>query len=61
MLDELKGVGKFIELEVLSEKEDKQKMLSELEDFIDEFECKNLECKQMPYRDIAKKYEESKA
>ena len=61
MLDELKGIGKFIELEVLSEKEDKKKMLSELEDFIDEFECRNLERKQMPYRDIAKKYEESKA
>ena len=61
MLDELKDVGKFIELEVLSEKADKQKMLSELEDFIDEFECRNLERKQMPYRDIAKKYEESKA
>lgn len=61
MLDELKGIGKFIELEVLSEKEDKQKMLSELENFIDEFECRNLEGKQMPYRDIAKKYEETKA
>lgn len=59
MLDELKDVGKYIELEVLSEKEDKQKMLSELEDFIDEFECRNLERKQMPYRDIAKKYEDS--
>lgn len=59
MLDELKDVGKFIELEVLSEKADKQKMLSELEDFIDEFECRNLERKQMPYRDIAKKYEDS--
>ena len=59
MLDELKGIGKFIELEVLSEKEDKQKILSELENFIDEFECRNLERKQMPYRDIAKKYEES--
>ena len=34
-------------------------MLSELEDFIDEFECRNLERKQMPYRDIAKKYEDS--
>lgn len=59
MLDELKDVGKFIELEVLSEKADKQKMLSELEDFIDEFECRDLERKQMPYRDIAKKYEDS--
>ena len=61
MLDELKGIGKFIELEVLSEIEDKQKMTNELEDFIHEFECRNLERKQMPYRDIAKKYEESKA
>ena len=59
MLDELKGIGKFIELEVLSEKENKSKMVRELEDFIDEFECQNLERKQMPYRDIAKKYEES--
>ena len=39
MIDELKGIGKFIEFEVLSEKEDKQKMLSELENFLDEFEC----------------------
>lgn len=61
MLDELKDIGKFIELEVLSEKENKSKMVSELEDFIDEFECRNLERKQMPYRDIAKKYEDSKA
>ena len=61
MLDELKGIGKFIELEVLSEKKKKKKMLSELENFIDEFECRNLEGKQMPYRDIAKKYEETKA
>lgn len=61
MLDDLKGIGKFIELEVLSEKEDKQKMLSELENFIDEFECRNLKRKQMPYRDIAKKYEKIKA
>ena len=61
VLDELKGIGKFIELEILSEIEDKQKMTNELEDFIDEFECRNLERKQMPYRDIAKKYEESKA
>ena len=59
MLDELKGIGKFIELEVLSEKEDKQKMTNELEIFINEFECKNLEPKQMPYRDIAKKHEDS--
>ena len=59
MLDELKGIGKFIELEVLSEKENKSKMVRELEDFIDEFDCQNLERKQMPYRDIAKKYEKS--
>ena len=56
MLDELKGIGKYIELEVLSEKEDKQKMLSELENFLDEFECSNLEKKKKPYRDIAKEF-----
>ncbi len=59
MLDELKGIGKFIELEVLSEKEDKQKMISELERFLDEFECSNLEKKKKPYRDIAKEYEKN--
>ena len=56
MLDELKGIGKYIELEVLSEKEDKQKMLSELESLLDEFECSNLEEKKKPYRDIAKEF-----
>ena len=56
MIDELKGIGKFIEFEVLSEKEDKQKMLSELENFLDEFECSNLEEKKKPYRDIAKEF-----
>ena len=56
MLDELKGIGKYIELEVLSEKEDRQKMLSELESLLDEFECSNLEEKKKPYRDIAKEF-----
>lgn len=56
MIDELKGIGKFIEFEVLSEKEDKQKMLSELESLLDEFECSNLEEKKKPYRDIAKEF-----
>ena len=59
MLDELKGIGKFIEFEVLSEKEDKQKMISELESFLDEFECSNLEKKEKPYRDIAKEFEDN--
>ena len=59
MIDELKGIGKFIEFEVLSEKEDKQKMLSELENFLDEFECSNLEKKEKPYRDIAKESEDN--
>ena len=59
MLDELKGIGKYIELEVLSEKEDRQKMLSELESLLDEFECSNLEEKKKPYRDIAKEYEKN--
>ena len=59
MIDELKGIGKFIEFEVLSEKEDKQKMLSELENFLDEFECSNLEKKIKPYRDIAKEFEDN--
>lgn len=59
MLDELKGIGKYIELEVLSEKEDKQKMISELESFLDEFECSNLEKKEKPYRDIAKEFEDN--
>lgn len=59
MIDELKGIGKFIEFEVLSEKEDKQKMLSELENFLGEFECSNLEKKKKPYRDIAKEFEDN--
>lgn len=56
MIDELKGIGKFIELEVLSETESEEKLAKELEMFIDKFECQNLQAKQMPYRDIAKKY-----
>lgn len=57
MIDELKGIGKFIELEILSDTENKEKMVRELDEFINEFECKNLESKKLPYRDIAKKYQ----
>ena len=56
MIDELEGIGKFAEFEILSDKEDKEKMAYELEKFIEEFECKNLQIKNTPYRDIAKEY-----
>ena len=56
MIDELEGIGKFVEFEVLSKNEDKEKMAYELEKFIEEFECKNLQIKNTPYRDIAKEY-----
>ena len=56
MIDELEGIGKFIELEILSDSEDKEKMEKELQKFVEEFECQNLTPKELPYRDIAKKY-----
>lgn len=60
MMDELKGIGKFVEMEVLSNIQDNEKMVKELEDFINEFECRNLNPKKLPYRDIAKEYKDSK-
>ena len=46
----------------LDEKRIKEKIKQENFQLVsEEVECRNLERKQMPYRDIAKKYEESKA
>lgn len=56
MIDELEGIGKFIELEILSDSEDKEKMERELQKFVEEFECQDLKPKELPYRDITKKY-----
>ena len=54
MIDELDGIGKFIELEILSDIKDKQTMEKELKDFIGEFGFDKLQIKKLPYRDIAK-------
>lgn len=55
MIDEIENVGSFIELEILTDTEDnKEKLAIKLDEFIDKFECKNMQEKMLPYRDIVK-------
>ena len=52
MLDEIDGVGKYIELEIIANTEDeKEKLHNELDRFISEFDCNNLVEKKKSYRD----------
>lgn len=55
MIDNIENVGNYIEFEILANTEDeKEKLKASLEKFIQEFNCKNLEEKTLPYRDIVK-------
>ena len=55
MIDSIENVGNYIEFEILANTEDeKEKLKASLEKFIQEFNCKNLEEKTLPYRDIVK-------
>ena len=55
MIDSIENVGNYIEFEILANTEDeKEKLKASLEKFIQEFNCKNLQEKLLPYRDIVK-------
>lgn len=55
MIDKIEGVGEYIELELLaSSEEEKEKLASKLDEFVNMFECDKLEEKKKPYRDIVK-------
>lgn len=55
MIDNIENVGNYIEFEILANTEDeKEKLKASLEKFIQEFNCKNLQEKLLPYRDIVK-------
>lgn len=61
MLDEIEGVGYFAELELISHNEtEKEQLHAELENYIKRFECKNLEKKDQPYRDIVREAQNKK-
>lgn len=60
MLDNIEGVGDFIELEILANtEEEKEQLHDELDRFVEMFKCQNLKEKKKPYRDIVKEYLDS--
>ena len=59
MIDNIEGVGNFIELEILANNEDEKQLLhDELDIFVRKIGCNNLKEKDKPYRDIVKEYKE---
>lgn len=57
MIDKLDGIGDYIELEIIANTEEEKEFLhDELDNFIREFDCENLEEKKKPYRDIVKEH-----
>ena len=55
MIDEIEGIGDFIELEILANnEEEKEKLHDELDLFVEKIGCINLKEKKKPYRDIVK-------
>jgi len=62
MIDEIENVGKFIELEILTDTVEKQlKLKTRLDEFVTEIGCDSLDEKKQPYRDIVKQKQEEKA
>lgn len=62
MVDEIENVGKFIELEILTDTIEKQlKLKTKLDEFVTEIGCDSLDEKKQPYRDIVKQKQEEKA
>lgn len=62
MVDEIENVGKFIELEILTDTLEKQlKLKTRLDEFVTEIGCDSLDEKKQPYRDIVKPKQEEKA
>jgi adenylate cyclase class 2 len=61
MIDKIDGVGNFIELEILANtEEEKEKLRTELDKFVERMNCNKLKEKEKPYRDIVKEYMDSK-
>jgi len=57
MIDKIENIGRFIELEILTDTEEsKERLASKLDEFVEEFQCDKLEEKMLPYRDIVKNY-----
>ncbi len=57
MIDQIEGVGSFIELEILANSEEEKETLhDELDIFVEKMGCQNLREKEKPYRDIVKEY-----
>ena len=55
MIDEIEGIGDFIELEILANnEEEKEKLHDELDLFVEKMGCINSKEKKKPYRDIVK-------
>lgn len=52
MIDEINGIGKFIELEIITDEEHQAYYTEKLDKLVEEFDCKKLKPKDMPYRDI---------
>lgn len=60
MIDKIKDVGTFIELEILANNDEEKEILHDkLDEFIKIIGCENLEEKKKPYRDIVKEYYEN--
>ena len=61
MIDKIDGVGSFIELEILANtEEEKEKLRTELDNFVERMNCNKLKEKEKPYRDIVKEYMDRK-
>lgn len=62
MIDEIENVGKYIELEILTDTVEKQlKLKTKLDEFVYNIGCDTLTEKDKPYRDIVKEKQEKKA
>lgn len=62
MIDEIENVGKYIELEILTDTIEKQlKLKTKLDEFVCNIGCDTLNEKKKPYRDIVKEKQEEKA
>ena len=61
MLDEIEGIGKFVELEIIADDSiDKEVLHEELVKFLEEMNVSSFKEKNEPYRDIVKNAESSK-
>ena len=60
MIDQIGGIGNFIELEILADANyDKEKLRLKLDEFIQKMNCNKLKEKEKPYRDIVKEYKDN--